>query len=292
MEAHGLIDIDGVDITSSELLAHAFTNAIEDENQFPDDEFTIRRGSTFINEYARVDPKTGLRNDGGPSDPNHLLGCFPYLFPYGKGGIETKEKGLPYETHVRWTMEYADRRFRKDLQYPFQVFGVMQKRQVCRSAKLQMNKSTFSQNMNMISTLTSRDFELASKEETQRVRHSNPIMRILRQQLKVIRTKVTGTDESRHSVRLKIWGTNLIFNPPSIWLTINPADTQNPIAQVLTGADIDLDTFCNTSGPDHVQRAVNIASDPFASAQFFNFIIQSIFKQLFGIRRLSFGRFN
>jgi len=57
-------------------------------------------------------------------------------------------------------------------------------------------------------------------------------------------------DESRQHMRSKIWGTNLISNPPTLWITINPADTQDPIAQVFTGAEIDLDDFCNTNGPN------------------------------------------
>lgn len=280
-----MVDVDGIEITDSELMAHALSNAIEEEHHIPGDEFTIRRGSAFVNEYARIDPKTKQRNDGGPSNPNHLLGCFPTLFPYGQGGIETVEDGLPYETHIHWAMEYADKRFRKDFQFPFQVFGVIQKREVCRSAKIQMGKATFNRNMDLISTLTPKDLELASKEELRGASHSNPAMRILRKQLSTIRTSIKGTDESRHSVRSKIWGTNLIHNPPSIWLTINPADTQDPIAQVLTGVDIDLDDFCNTIGPDHLQRGCNIASDPFASAQYFHIIIKTVFEEVFAIKK-------
>ncbi|KAF8158851.1 hypothetical protein BJ912DRAFT_1009669 [Pholiota molesta] len=36
-----------------------------------------------------------------------------------------------------------------------------------------------------------------------------------------------------------------VFNPPSLWITINPADTQDPIAQFIAGISFDLDNFCN-----------------------------------------------
>lgn len=268
-------------------MAHAIANSYRN-NEDPE-EFTIRRGSAFVNEYPRID-KTGQRNDGGPSNPNHLLGCFPTLFPYGRGGIEASKNTPSYETHVRWTMEYADHRFRKDPQYPFQVFGVMQKREVCRSAVIQMRKKHFNKNMALISTLTNKDMEKASQEEAQGIGHSNPAMRALRQEMRAIRTRVKGSDESRTSVRYKIWATNLQFNPPIIWLTINPSDTNDPIAQVLTGEEIDLDAFCNTAGPDGNQRAMNIANDPFASAQYFHLIVKTVFEELFGISKSGHGR--
>ena len=72
--------------------------------------------------------------------------------------------------------------------------------------------------------------------------------------------------------RAKIWGTNLLHNPPSLWVTINPSDTQDPIAQVFAGVDIDLDVFCKTAGPDSVDRSTNVASDLYASAKFFHFM--------------------
>ena len=245
-----------------------------------------------MNEYARVDPVTGQRNDGGPGDANHLLGSFPTLFPYGLGGFEIERPvTVPYESHVRWALRYEDRRFRKDPHFPFQVFGVCQKRQVCRSAALQMTRGSYFRHQNMLTTITADDLTKASQEETRGVPFSNPAVRALRSQLAAVKTKVQGSDESRMSVRGKIWGTNLLHNPPSLWVTINPADTQDPIAQVLAGADIDLDEFCNTAGPDSNDRATNMASDPYASANFFHFMIETIINCLFGISKKRNGMF-
>ena len=266
-------------------MAHALSNAAVSENSA--EEYTIRHGSAFVNEYARTDAN-GQRNDGGPSSPNHLLGCFPTLFPYGCGGFETERpKDIPYETHARWAMQYADKRFRKDPQFPFQVFGVCQKRQVCRSAVLQIKKSAFAQHRNLIATLTPKDLIKASQEETRKVRFSNPAVRALRQQVSAVQTRVQGTDESRLSLRSKIWSTNLIFNAPSVWITVNPSDMQDPIAQAFCGANIDLDEFSKTAGPTSTQRAENIAGDPFASARFFHFVIKAMIEVLFGITRKS-----
>ena len=283
-----MIDVEGNDISTTEIMSHALGNVAMDQQT---EDYIIRRGSAFVNEYARRDTATGLRNDGGPSDPNHLMGCFPTLFPYGKGGFEIERPvEVPYEIHAKWAMLYADKRFRKDTQFPFQIFGICQKREVCRSAVLQMKRTDFAQHINLISTLTPDDLRKASLEETQRIRFTNPAVQALRNQLAAVRTRVKGTDESRQHVRSKIWGTNLLSNPPTLWITINPADTQDPIAQVFAGAEIDLDDFCKTDGPNSVERARNVAEDPFSSAKYFHFVVKSVLEILFGITKRSGGR--
>jgi hypothetical protein len=108
----GVVDVEGCNISSTEIMAHALANGAREHSQ---DDYSKKRGSAFVNEYARTDSVTGLRNDGGPSNPSHLLGSFPTLFPYGKGGFETERPiNVPYETHAKWSMLYADRRFCKD----------------------------------------------------------------------------------------------------------------------------------------------------------------------------------
>jgi hypothetical protein len=177
----GVVDIDGVDVTDSKLMAHALANCSQ---LIQEEDYMIRRGSTFVNEYARVDPSTGQRNDGRLGDANHLLGTFPTLFPFGKGRFEIdRPVTVPYEAHVQWALPYEDRRFRKDPHFPFQVFGVCQKRQVCRASVFQMKRGSYIRHQNLLSTITANDPTTASKEETCGVPFSNPAVRALRSQL-------------------------------------------------------------------------------------------------------------
>ncbi|KAF8811231.1 hypothetical protein BYT27DRAFT_7208658 [Phlegmacium glaucopus] len=220
----GVVDVDGVEVTESKLMAHALANCCESRVE---EDYMIRRGSTFVNEYARIDTATGQRNNGGPSNANHLLGCFPMLFPYGQGGFKVeREVNVPYE---------------------------------------------------------------ASQEETRGVPFSNPAIQMFLSLLSTVKTKIQGSDKSRKLIRGKIWGTNILHNPPSLWVTINPSDMQDPIAQVFAGVNIDLDAFCNTAGPDSADRSLKIASDPYASARFFHFIIKTILEVLVGIAKQQNG---
>ncbi|KAJ2915818.1 hypothetical protein MD484_g4610, partial [Candolleomyces efflorescens] len=283
----------GHDIPDDELFAHALLNTagssstrVAVSQEGPTNaraEYAIRHGD-FRSEYARRNPVTGQRFDGGPDNPNHLLGAFPHLFPYGQGGFETDQtEPVSYEAHARWAMQYSDRRFRKDLSFMFQVFGVLQKRQVCRAATLQIKHMTDAVHQ-QLQTLTTADLLKASEEEAANIPFSNPGIRALRKQMSAIRARVTGSDESRQSIRGKIWGTTLVHNNPAMWITLNPPDTHDPLVQVLCGEEIDLDSFCNTAGPDTQHRAVNVASDPYAAAQYFHYVIASVLEVLFGIK--------
>ena len=153
-----------------------------------------------------------------------------------------------------------------------------------------MKHSQFNQQINLILTLTPNNLIKASQEESRKVCFSNPAVQALREQLTAVRTRVKGTDESRLHVRSKIWGTNLIFNPPTLWITINPADTQDPIAQIFTGVEIDLDRFCNTAGPNNDQKATNVSKDPFSSAKYFHFIVKCVLEILFGFIKKTSGQ--
>ena len=59
-----------------------------------------------------------------------------------------------------------------------------------------------------------------------------------------------GSDQSQYQLRSQIWSTSIIFGPPTLWITINPTDLHDPIAQVFAGEDIDLDHFSPEMGPD------------------------------------------
>lgn len=77
-----------------------------------------------------------------------------------------------------------------------------------------------------------------------------------------------GTDESRIKIRGQIEGMIVMKGPPSLWITINPSDTGDPIVQVLAGEEINLDKFDNSLGPNSAGRTTNIAADPYAAANF------------------------
>jgi len=87
----------------------------------------------------------------------------------------------------------------------------------------------------------------------------------------------------RASYHSQVWGTTLKLRGPSLWITINPSDTHNPVVQILAGKQIDMDNLLVIAGPDSDHQARNVANDPYAASKYFFFIINTVLCTLFGI---------
>ena len=286
LQALGVIDVGATDIGNNEMLANALSNT---SSACLDKGYAVKRGSEFVNEYGRTDDSS-QRTDGGLDNPNHMMGSFVTLWPYAMGGIETRRPiDVPYNVHVQALIQRGGNAFRLHHHFIFQAFSVLQKRQVCSSACLQIKKSTFLLNQEAFRALTPQDLMVASAEESQKAAYSNPVVRALRDQLSALRTKVMGTDESRIKIRDQIKGMCVMKGPPSLWITVNPSDTGDPIAQVFAGENIDMDAFVNTAGPNAEERSKTIAADPYVAAKFFHYVIAALLEELFGITAYAHG---
>ncbi|KAJ7601838.1 hypothetical protein B0H17DRAFT_884572, partial [Mycena rosella] len=77
---------------------------------------------------------------------------------------------------------------------------------------------------------------------------------------------------------------------PHFFATVDPANSHNPIAQVLAGREVDLDKFFHAM--DGVKnepgiRAKAMAENPVAGAEFFHLMITKFFDILLGAKRAS-----
>jgi len=109
-------------------------------------------------------------------------------------------------------------------------------------------------------------------------------IRLLRHHVSATAGQVTCSDQARATYCSQIWGMTYTLNPPSLWITINPNDLQDPIVQIFAGADIDMYNFNPLIGPDADQRARNVAHDPYAAAKYFVYLVDTILQEPLGIR--------
>ena len=156
------------------------------------------------------------------------------------------------------------------------------------SARIQMRRPNFERDARLLANVTAQKLQQAIEEEEQGKLISDPGVRLLCKQVYTVASRVKGSNQSHVQLRSQIWSTCIMKNPPNLWLTINPTDLHDPIAQVFAGEDINLDLFLAKHGPDANQRARNVARDPYAAAKFFHFIICSIIETLFGVKPTNF----
>lgn len=244
--------------------------------------YLVRHSRRPANDFGQ--PRRGEQLPVDTECPNFFEKAYPCLFPHGLGGLEAdRPVEVDFRDHVKWALNYHDRRFGKHETFPFVAFGIAQRRQALYSARLQMRRATFETDARLLSTITLEKLNKAREEEEKNLPISDPAVRLLRKHIHATGGRVMASDQARYQLRSQIWSTSIYLNPPSLWITINPCDLHDPIAQVFCGEEIDLDSFIATAGPSKEQRAQNIAGDPHAAAQFFHFLIRTILLTLFGV---------
>ena len=249
--------------------------------------YAVRHGREPVSDFPpRLEGQVG---EGVGTDttalPNFFEKAFPCLFPYGLGGIEAhRPVQIDFREHVKWALQYFDRRFRKHETFPFVCFGISQRRQALASTRVQMQQKTFERDARLMSSVTTAKLEAAKQEEEDGLPISDPAVCKLKSHIHATASRIQGSDQARYRLRSEIWSTSAVLGPPSLWITINPSDLHDPIAQVFAGEEINMDDFMAQLGPDKEQRAKNIADDPYAAAKFFHFMVETIFETLFGVK--------
>ncbi|KAH7930556.1 hypothetical protein BV22DRAFT_1000478 [Leucogyrophana mollusca] len=275
----GITDTNLNKVPLDDLMKYALTN-MDDESK--EGGYVVRHSRLPVSDFGKWQADDG--SNGTALQVNPLAAAYPKLFPYGVGGIEADHnKTVGFDEHIRWALQYYDRRFRLHHSFLFVAFGIHQKREALRSARIQMRRRDFEHDAIAIGSLTVADLKQAEKEEASHLPISNPRVRLLRKHVFNSSGRVKGSDNSRATYRGQIWGTSLILRGPVVWITINPSDTHDPVAQVFAGENIDMDQFFATGGPDSDRRARNIARDPYAAAKYFFFIINAVLRSLFQV---------
>lgn len=106
---------------------------------------------------------------------------------------------------------------------------------------------------------------------------------LLLKEVNTISSKVPGSQASKIFARHEIRSYFSDLGLPTLFFTFNPSATHSPIFQVIFGnEEIDLDSEHPCIPETRVARARNVAKDPVAAADFFDFMRTCLFKDLFG----------
>ncbi|KAF4612702.1 hypothetical protein D9613_011752 [Agrocybe pediades] len=278
LQVSGTNDLDLSGISSHDLMTWAVQNLWEKGEEGG---YAVRHGSKPVHDFPPMPNSVeSLRDDC------YFEKAFPALYPYGVGGIEAHRPiHVDFHTHIQWSLLYHDRRFRRHETFAFVAFGILQRRQALGSAKLQIRRRNFDVDSEILSHITLQDLKEAEDQERRHQAINNPAVKLLISHLHATAARVIGTDASRFRRRSEMSSTSYVYNLPTLWATINPCDLHDPIAQIFTGEEIDMDHFNKLFGPDKSQRARNVACDPFAAAAFFHFLIRLVLKTLFGVEQ-------
>ena len=86
--------------------------------------------------------------------------------------------------------------------------------------------------MHYLASINVSQLKVAAEEQSQKQEVSDVGIRRLLKHLKVSTACIVGSNQSQASIHSKIWSLSIKLGPPSMWVTINPSDLHNLIAQV------------------------------------------------------------
>ena len=207
---------------------------------------------------------------------------FPWLFPYGLGGVGTV-KGLSDKEHKKLLLMYHDKRFQTDHDFPFIAFSHEQIKTASSQSFLLADKAIFNDIKQRILTLDngvlksllqrmSKD-EIVKPESEQ----EEQCFKLIRD-LDHIAGPVKGSNTSKKWMRNEIWSLIHHRGAPFWYITISPADVKHPLCIYFA----DKKEKFNVEILPYDERMRLICRNPVAGARFFDFLVNLFITDILG----------
>ncbi|KIL57946.1 hypothetical protein M378DRAFT_15905 [Amanita muscaria Koide BX008] len=222
-------------------------------------------------------------------NPHLYPQMFPWLFPYGLGGIGSVPSLAEHE-HKRRLLMYHDKRFQTDPNFPFIAFSHEQVKTASSNSFLLAEKRIFDDISGRLLSIDGQALnsilERMSKDE-----FVEPITDGEKQCFQLIRDldhvsgTVKGSNTSKKWMRNEIWSLVAHCGAPFWYITLSPADVKHPICLYYSGSD---ELFEPTILP-YDERLRCICNNPVACARFFHFVVTTFVTDVLGVGTAHMG---
>ena len=226
------------------------------------------------------------------NNPQLYPQAFPWLFPYGLGGLSNQRgfQAVPEKHRLRQLVMYYDKRFQNDSAFILIAFNHTQIKASATSGFLLTEKATFPQMVERIMDIDKNALKtLATRlRNGEYVKPTSPAEKQCYQIIKDIdhiAGHVEGSGTTRKFMNREAWSLVNCIGAPTWYITFAPADEKHPIALYYAGSD---DTFYpKLRSPDERRRL--IASNPAGSARFFHKMVEMFLKHVLKIGKVEPG---
>lgn len=180
-------------------------------------------------------------------------------------------------THVAHLLQSGPNfRFQMHMSFIFVVSNILQRSETSWNAKLAVKKSWFKEINQHLECMTEDDINNFTERlrqnpyarpESDRERAAHSLVKFAN----IVSDHVPGSMGEIQKMQEEMFFIVHSHCLPHLFLTLNPADATNPIAQVLTGRDIDLDKIFDdlSPGSEKYDRAKDYHTESSCSGTFF-----------------------
>ncbi len=207
---------------------------------------------------------------------------FPWLFPYGYGGVGSLH-GVSDAKHKAYLMMYYDKRFQVDPSFPFVSFSHEQIKTATTKAFLATERAKFGD-------ISDRFLRLDKDVLTtviERLRKDGHVVPETEQEkdcydvindLDAVTGSMHGSNTSKKWMRNEIWSLVYHCGSPIWYITFAPADNMHPLCLYYAGQKVDFEEVLLP--PD--TRLKLIAKNPAACARFFDYMVDVFINEVIG----------
>jgi Helitron helicase-like domain at N-terminus len=274
LEKVGVSDPEGDRLTGRTFVGAGLRNLVNDIASTTMPDLILHRGSTAINKYK---------------NPALLPSMFPTLWPFGIGRFEdsSRQIALSFAVQANYYFDIPDHSFCSHNAFMFVALNIIQRRACHLQTHFTLKKKNFPLITEKLISVTpdallstARHLEHEGKyQDLSKEQHN--AMDLLKQ-VNTVAARMPGSQASQIHIRNEIINYFGYFGMPQLFFTANPSGTHSPIFQVMCGdTNVDLSQRFPQLVPS-CERAIRLAKDPVAAADFFDFSIRCIFKYLFG----------
>ncbi|KAJ7821159.1 hypothetical protein B0H13DRAFT_1546307, partial [Mycena leptocephala] len=213
-------------------------------------------------------------------NPYLLSLAFPEEDPWGIGGMHHPYRRIKISAieQVGHLLTVHGGRFQRHPEFAFFYYNVLRKQMVSRSMRYKVPQSNYKAVIDQM-----LDVDLIKLASLRAQCKRNPLYipsdaeekRImgLMGSVGLIARQVPGSAGQKVVLRNEIRGVINYRGAPTIFITLNPSDVDNPIVRLLVGEDIRLEDLSRGEDMDGWSRKILAARNPAACALFFDLMI-------------------
>jgi len=250
----------------------ALKNLTSDGSELPD--LVLHRGSAAVPEY---------------NNPDLIPGMYPTLFPVGIGGFDIPDRVCPisFAKQANYCLDLADRSFRYHHSFMFVVLNIIQRRTAHLQTHFTVRRSRFESIASKLIAVKSSVLRSVAEHLEHEGKYRNlsseqkSALDLLRH-VNTIAARIPGSQAAKIFMRNEIRSYCGFFGLPHIYITLNPNAAHSPVFQAMFGDEIVDLTKRFPILVSARERAIRLAKDPVAGADFFNFCVTSVFRYMFG----------
>ncbi|PPQ81054.1 hypothetical protein CVT26_006166, partial [Gymnopilus dilepis] len=220
-------------------------------------------------------------------NPQAYPKMFPWLFPYGYGGINQRHlKGkVSSAVHKRNALMYHDKRFQTDVHFPIVAFNHEQMKSSVTGSFLTAKRADFANIADRLSrlspdTLVDISGRMLAGEVVKPATESEKFCFSLLNDIDHIGGHVDGSMSTKKQRRNELWSLMAFKGAPLWFVTFSPADVKHPLCIYYAGKRLDFQPNVPLSAEE---RKKLISENPVAAARFFHFMVQAFICHILGM---------